>query len=79
MPKIDSFCIYATYLNGFIQLYITFNIYFKTYSLGHIIQLCSEITSGRVLSGELYAQIFTEVNLPAFVYRLFHEDLILFQ
>ena len=40
----------------------------------HIIQICSGITCGRVLSGELYAQRLQEVNLSAFVYRLFHED-----
>ena len=37
-------------------------------------QICSGITSGRVLDGELlYAKIL-EVNLFAFAYRLFHED-----
>ena len=34
-----------------------------------IIQICSPITRGRVFSTEV-----TEVNLSAFVYRLFHED-----
>ena len=40
----------------------------------HIILICSGITSGRVLDGELlYAKIL-EVNLFAFAYRMFHED-----
>ena len=39
----------------------------------HIIQICSGIKSGRVLDGEiLYAKIL-EINLFAFVYRLFQE------
>ena len=39
-----------------------------------ITQICSGITSGRVLDGEfLYTKIL-EVNLFAFAYRLFHED-----
>ena len=38
-----------------------------------IIQICSGITRGRVLSGELCTEII-EVNLSAFVYRLFYED-----
>ena len=37
-----------------------------------MVQICSEITRGRVLNGELYAQKTTEVNLSEFVYRLFH-------
>ena len=38
-----------------------------------IIQICSGITSGRVLDGELlYTKIL--VNLFAFALRLFHED-----
>ena len=36
-----------------------------------IIQIYSGIILGKVLSGELYA----DVNLPVFVYRLFHEDI----
>ena len=40
----------------------------------NIIQICSEITSDRVLDDEfLYTKIL-EVNLIAFAYRLFHED-----
>ena len=41
----------------------------------YMIPICTGITSGRVLDGELYicTQI-TEVNLSAFAYRLFHED-----
>ena len=38
-----------------------------------MIQICSGITSGRVLNGGLCTKI-TEVNLSAFAYRLFHED-----
>ena len=34
----------------------------------------SGITSGRVLNGELLYTKILEVNLFAFVYRLFHED-----
>ena len=41
-------------------------------SLDHIIQMCSGITRGRVLDGELYAQRFQ--MLSALTYRLFHED-----
>ena len=41
----------------------------------HVIQLCSGITRGKVLNGELYAaRLHAHVNLSAFVYRLFHED-----
>ena len=41
----------------------------------YMIQICSGITGGRVLNGELYAQrLHVEVNLSAFAYRLFHED-----
>ena len=40
----------------------------------YIIQICSGITSGRVLDGELLYTKILEVNLFAFVYRLFHED-----
>ena len=40
----------------------------------HIIQINSGITSGRVLYGELLYSKILEVNLFAFVYRLFHED-----
>ena len=43
-------------------------------NLPHIIQICSGITHGRVLNGELYAQRLKDVDLSAFVYRLFHED-----
>ena len=32
----------------------------------HMIQMCSGVTGGRVRNGELYSQIFTEVNLSAF-------------
>ena len=39
-----------------------------------IIQICSGITSGRVLDGELLYTKILEVNLFAFAYRLFHED-----
>ena len=50
-----------------------------------MIHKCSGITCGRVLSGELYVHFcvlyiqlhtttITEVNLTAFIYRLFHED-----
>ena len=39
-----------------------------------IIQIYSGITSGRVLDGELLYTKILEVNLPAFAYRLFHED-----
>ena len=39
----------------------------------YIIQLCSGITRCRVLNGELHAQL-TEVNLSAFVYRLFQQE-----
>ena len=39
-----------------------------------MIQICSGITSGRVLNGELYAQRLPDVNLSTFAYRLFHED-----
>ena len=35
----------------------------------------SGITSGRVLDGELLYTKILEVNLYAFAYRLFHEDL----
>ena len=35
----------------------------------------SEITSGRVLDGELLYTKIIEVNLFAFAYRLLHEDL----
>ena len=38
--------------------------------------MCSGITSGRVLDGELLhtKMLEAEVNLFAFAYRLFHED-----
>ena len=39
-----------------------------------IIQICSGITSGRVLNGELLYTKILEVDLFAFAYRLFHED-----
>ena len=35
----------------------------------------SEITNGRVFDGELLYTKILEVNLFAFAYRLFHEDL----
>ena len=35
----------------------------------------SGITRGRVLNEELYAQKISEVNLSAFIWRLFHEDI----
>ena len=38
------------------------------------IQIYSGITSGRVLNGELLYTKILEVNLFAFAYRLFHED-----
>ena len=40
----------------------------------HIIQIYSGITSGRVLSGELFYTQILKVNLFAFTYRLFYED-----
>ena len=40
-----------------------------------IIQICSGITSGRVLDGELLYTKILGVNLVAFAYTLFHEDL----
>ena len=36
--------------------------------------MCSGITSGRVLDGELLYTNILEVNLFAFAYRLFHRD-----
>ena len=36
--------------------------------------MCSGITSGRVLDGELLYTKILEVNLFAFAYRLFHKD-----
>ena len=40
-----------------------------------MIQVCSGITSGRVLNGSLaLCTNITEVNLSASAYRLFHED-----
>ena len=36
--------------------------------------MCSGITSGRVLDGELLYTKILGVNLFAFAYRLFHED-----
>ena len=41
--------------------------------------MCSGITRGRVLSGELYAHMISQVNLSAFIYRLFHKDFSLMQ
>ena len=38
------------------------------------IEICSGITSGRVLNGELLYAMILEVSLFAFTYRLFHED-----
>ena len=38
------------------------------------IHMCSGITIGRVLNGELLYTKILEVNLFAFAYRLFHED-----
>ena len=38
-----------------------------------IMQLCSGITHGRMLNGELFAQRLQKVSLFAFVYRLFHD------
>ena len=46
------------------------NIYCNKY----VIQICSGITSGRVLFGELSCTKILEVNMFAFAYRLFHED-----
>ena len=37
-------------------------------------QIYSGITSGKVLDGELLYTKILEVNLFAFAYRLFHED-----
>ena len=49
-------------------------IYILLYILQYdIFQICSGITRGRVLTGELYEQRL-QVNLFAFVYRLFPED-----
>ena len=39
-----------------------------------VFQICSGITSGKVLDGELLYTKILEVNLFAFAYRLFHED-----
>ena len=41
----------------------------------YIIQICSGITNIRVLDGEPLYTTILEVNLIAFTYRLFHEDL----
>ena len=49
-------------------------IHIKSEVYFHIIQICSRITSGRVLDGELLYTKILEVNLFAFAYRLFHED-----
>ena len=40
----------------------------------HIIQMCSGITHGRVLTGESVCTKISEVNLSAFIYKAFHED-----
>ena len=40
----------------------------------YIIQIYSEITSGRVLDGELLHTEILEVNLFHFAYILFYED-----
>ena len=40
----------------------------------HVIQICSVITHGRVLNGELYAERFQKLSYSAYIYRLFHED-----
>ena len=51
---------------------IDFFLFYSIYI--HLIQICYGITRGRVLSGEFYAhRDYREVNLFAFVYRLFHE------
>ena len=40
-----------------------------------IIQMCSGIPCGRVLNGDrALCTMIAEVNLSAFIYRLFHED-----
>ena len=39
-----------------------------------MIQICSGLTRGRMLNGELYAQRLQQVNLSAVVYIPFHED-----
>ena len=42
----------------------------------YIVELCSEITRGRVLNGEARASCtkISEINLSTYIYRLFHED-----
>ena len=40
----------------------------------YVIQICSRITSGKVLDGELLCTEILEVDLFAFAYRLFHEE-----
>ena len=41
----------------------------------YVIQICSGITSDRVLDGELLYTKILEVNLCVFAYTLLHEDL----
>ena len=48
----------------------TLRIYYNV----HTIHMYSEITSGRVLNGELLYTKILEVNLFAFAYRLFRRD-----
>ena len=47
-------------------------LYVWSYSV-YMTHIYSGITRGRVLNGELYTQIFTEVNLSVFVYKMFRE------
>ena len=56
-------------------IYITECVYIIWYL--YITQIYSGITSSRVLDGELLYTKILEVNLFAFAYRLFHEDLSL--
>ena len=37
-------------------------------------KMCSGITRGRLLNGEVYVQRFQKLILSAFIYRLVHED-----
>ena len=44
------------------------------YILKNLFHNITEITSGRVLNGELYVERFQKFRSSAFIYRLFHED-----
>ena len=46
-------------------------VIYKLEYIKRIIQIFSEITSGRVLDGELLCTKILELNLFAFAYRLF--------